>query len=57
MEQYRTSLHLYRQAVLELDESLSRSDFIRIHEHAERSRLAFDRAREALQKHIVEHGC
>lgn len=56
MERYRADLRVYVDATNLLD-NLKPREFDRAYEHAQRARIAFERAREALNHHISVHGC
>jgi hypothetical protein len=55
-ERYRADLRVYVDATNLLDE-LTTQEFEKAYEHAQRARLSFERAREALNHHISQHGC
>jgi hypothetical protein len=53
---YHADVRVYWDAVYRLD-SCPREDFDVTYEDAERARLAFEKARAALNRHRAEHGC
>ena len=53
---YRADLKVYIDATARLEPCPS-EDFERAFKHAERARVAFENARDALNSHIAEHGC
>jgi hypothetical protein len=53
---YHSDVMVCRDAARRLGSCQPR-EFNRINEDAERARAAFKNAREALNKHLAEHGC
>ena len=52
----RADLRVYRNAVIELDISRGKN-FVEADRKAERSRLAYEAARDRLKEHVASHGC
>ena len=52
----RADLKIYMECVAKLNVSLG-ADFQKTHERAEHARLAYEGARDLLNKHIASHSC
>lgn len=55
-DRLRADMKVYADAVGTLERSVGKS-FEKAHQKAEHARLAFQAAREKLQKHMASHGC
>jgi hypothetical protein len=53
----RADRRIYVSMVAELNNPLSTKDFREAYARAERARLAYEDARDALEVHIEVHGC